>query len=105
MFKGIIALFTSGLIFHPMVLGGIISAVIVSLNWQSEEIYAILRTSYLYIGIFVLALIYTFVFAKVYKEGGEEVNQFATFIRALGNAVKFTLAFLLSFSFMMLMSF
>ncbi len=105
MFKGIIALFTSGLIFHPMILGGIISAVIVSFNWENEEIYAILRTSYLYIGIFALALAYTFIFAKVYKEGGEEVNQFATFIRTLGNTVKFTLAFLLTFSFMMMISF
>lgn len=105
MFKGIIALFTTGMIFHPMVLGGIILAVVFRLCWDNEEIYSILRTSYLYIGIFVLAFAYTFRFAKVYKEGGEEVNQLATFIRTFGNAVRFTLAFILSYLFMMLMIF
>ena len=105
MFKGILALFTSGLIFHPMVLGGIVSAIAVSLAWESKDIYAILQTSYPYIAIFALALAYTFSFAKIYKEGGEEVNHLATFMRALGNTVKFTLAFLLTFSFMILISF
>lgn len=105
MFKGIIALFTSGLFFHPMVLTGILSAVLVCLKWQDEEIYSILRTSYLYIIILVWALIYTFTFAKIYKEGGTEINRLATFARAIANAIKFTIAFILTFSFMLLMAF
>jgi len=105
MFKGIIALFTSGLFFHPMVLGGIVAAVAVCLNWNSDEIYEILKTSYVYIAMFAIAVCYTFTFAKIYKEGGGEIDRLATFGRALANAVRLILAFVLTFSFMMMMSF
>lgn len=105
MFKGIIALFTSGLFFHPMVLSGIIVAIAAMMKLQNDQIYAILRTSYLYIGAFVYALLYTFTFAKVYQEGGEYVNKSATFIKAIGNTVRLLLSFILTFSFAVLMSF
>ena len=105
MFKGIIALFTSGVFFHPMVLSGIIAAVAAMVKLQNDEIYTILRASYLYICGGVLALVYTFCFAKIYKEGGAEVDVFATFLRAIANTVRFLLAFILTFSFAIMMSF
>lgn len=105
MFKGIIALFTSGLFFHPMVLSGIALAVAAMMNLQEAQIYAVLRTSYIYIGGVVWAFAYTFIFAKTYKEGSAEVDNFATVLRAISNSVRFLLAFVLTFSFAMMMSF
>lgn len=105
MFKGIIALFTSGLFFHPMVLTGIVLAIAAVMNLQDEQIYAILRTSYLYIGGFILAFVYTFSFAKIYKEGGAEVDKLATILKAIGNTARFLLAFILTLSFTIMMSF
>ena len=105
MFKGIVALFTSGLFFHPMVLSGIVAAIAAIMKLQNDQIYDILRTSYLYIGAFVYALLYTFIFAKIYHEGGEYVNKSATFLKAIGNTIRLLLAFILTFSFAILMSF
>lgn len=99
MIKGILALFTSGLFFHPMVLSGIILGIVVSSKFETEQIYAFLQLSYFYIGAVILAFIYTIIFAKVYKEGGAEVDMTATALRGIGNSVKLILAFLLTLMF------
>lgn len=99
MFKGIAALFTSGLLFHPMVLLGIVSAVVLMCKVPSDILYAWLHQSYIYISLVFIAFIYTYTFAKVYKEGGLEVNKGATFIKAIGNTMRLGLAFALTFAF------
>ena len=105
MFKGLTALFSTGLLFHPMVLSGIVAAFIAINQLDNNQIYTILKTSYVYIGIFVWALVYTFSFAKIYKEGGAEVDTFATFLRVIANTIRCVLAFVLTFSFAVMMSF
>lgn len=100
MLKGIVALFTSGLFFHPMVLSAIALGIWVSSQFKSEEIYEALRFSYFYIAAVVWAFAYTFLFAKVYKEGGVEVDKLATFFKGIGNTIKFIAAFFLTLAFM-----
>ena len=101
MIKGIVALFTSGIFFHPMVLLGVVTAIGLMMKVPSETLYSFLHKSYIYIAMLTIAFIYTFAFAKVYKEGGIEVNKGATFIKAIGNALRLGLSFALTFAFVM----
>lgn len=99
MIKGLLALFTSGIFFHPMVLSGIILGGVVSSKFESEQIYSYLQFPYFYIAAVVWAIVYTLLFAKVYKDGGVGVDKSSTFVRIIGNAARFILAFFLTLAF------
>ncbi len=105
MIKGIIALFTSGAIFNPFVLLGIISGVWALLNLKPEEIRGLFANIHFYTAIALAAVVYTFIFAKIYKEGGEDIDWSATCGRAVWNFAKYFLAFVLSMSFVTMISF
>ncbi len=105
MFKGIVALFTSGAIFNPLVLLGIISGFTAVIKLEPEQIRNICGDERWYIGVAVVALLYTVIFAKIYKEGGDEVDWSSTLGLAVWNFVKYFMAFFLSMSFVMLVSF
>ncbi|MBQ8676854.1 MAG: hypothetical protein IJ529_00095 [Alphaproteobacteria bacterium] len=99
------AIFTTGLLFHPMVLTGIAAAFAAMSKFQVQDIYEFLKLSYFYIGAGIWASVYTVSFAKVYKRGGVEMDSWATFIKAVGNAIRFCAAFVLTISFCLMWSF
>ncbi len=105
MFKGIIALFTSGAIFNPLVLLGIISGFAAVIKLEPEQIRDFCTDSRWYLLVAVVALGYTLIFAKIYKEGGDEIDWSSTLGLAVWNFVKYFISFFLSMSFVMLVSF
>ncbi len=105
MIKGIIALFTSGAIFNPLVLLGIFSGFIAILKLKPEEIRNLFTDFHLYVAVAFVSVAYTFIFAKIYKEGGIKVDVPATTGRAIWNFIKYFLAFVLSMSFVTMISF
>lgn len=105
MFKGLAALFTTGAIFNPLVILGIISGFAAIIKLQPETIRALFYDYHFYGAIAVVAFLYTVVFAKIYKEGGIDVDWSATLGRAVWNFVKYFIAFILSMSFLVMISF
>lgn len=105
MIKGLIALFTSGAIFNPLVLLGVFSGIFAITRLKPEVIRDLFGDFHFYGAVAFIAAIYTVLFAKIYKEGGEEVDWAATSGRIVWNFVKYFLAFILSMSFIMMISF
>ena len=105
MFKGLIALFTSGAIFNPLVILGIISGFFAIIKLSPEEIRDLFGDYHFYALIAILSFLYTTVFAKIYKEGGFEVDWGSTLGLVLWNFVKYFIAFVLSMSFVVLIGF
>ncbi len=105
MVKGIIALFTSGIIFNPMVLLGIIGGIAAIVRLDEESIRALMTNYHFYLLIAFISFGYIFVFQKEYKEGGIELNYAAMVFTAIWGIVKFFLAFILSMSFVVMISF
>ncbi len=99
MLKGLISLFTSGIIFNPLVLLGIVSGFWCFANKKAEEIRALFFENWWYATIAVCALIYAFGFAKIYKEASMKIDIKATFGLAVWNFVKYFISFVLSLSF------
>lgn len=105
MFKGLIALFTTGAIFNPLVMLGIISGFAAVIKLQPEVIMGLFSDYHFYGVVAVVAVLYTVVFAKIYKEGGIEIDWPSTLGKALWNFVKYFIAFVLSMSFLMMIAF
>ena len=104
MLKGIIALFTSGIIFNPMVLLGIISGSYTILKLEPEKIRALFADYRFYGIVFVVAVLYTLVFGRVYQEGGMKVDTPATALRVVWNFIYYIVAFALAMSFVVMFS-
>ena len=104
MIKGLIALFTSGVIFSPMVLLGIISGAYCVVRLSPEQIRSLFIDARFYIAVVALSFIYTAFFSRVYDDGGESVDWMATFIKMIQNTIRYFLAFILSMSFIMMIS-
>ncbi len=104
MIKGLIALFTSGIIFNPMVLLGIISGIYTIIYFSSKEIFDILCNVNFYLGALFVAGIYTIVFARVYKAGGMVVDFGATTGMIIWNFARYIISFVLSMSFVIMIS-
>ena len=105
MIKGLISLFTTGAIFNPLVILGIISGFFAVIKLQPETIRELFGDYHFYGVIAVVAVLYTVVVAKIYKEGGIEIDWPATLGKALWNFVKYFIAFVLSMSFLMMIAF
>lgn len=105
MIKGIVSLFTSGAILNPMVLFGIICGIGSIVRLDEEEIRALLTDYHFYLLIALVSFGYVFGFKKEYKEGGTELNYAAMVFTAVWGIVKFVLAYVLSMSFVIMISF
>lgn len=105
MIKGIIALFTSGAIFNPFVLLGVFSGAFAIIKLDPETIKSLFGYPQFYGAVAFLSAIYTTLCAKVYKEGGIEVDWPATSGRIVWNFVRYFIAFVLTMSFIVMMSF
>ena len=96
MTKGIIALFTSGIIFRLPVLGGILIGFYMMSAFSEKEIFSAFHNPLLYaIGV-IICSIYAFVFKKVYKKGGSIVDWRATFYSLFGHFVSYVFALIFS---------
>ena len=104
MFKGLIALFTSGVIFSPLVLLGVISGFFAIIKMTPEAIADLFGDFHFYGAVAFVAAGYTLIFAKIYKEGGIDVDWPATIGRIVWNFVRYFIAFVLSMSFVTMFS-
>ena len=104
MFKGIISLFTSGIIFSPFVLFGIISGSWCYLNMEPNEIRNLFLTKEFYAAIVVLAVVFVFVFSKRYDNTRRYLDWTAMFGIVVGNVFKFFISFVLVMSFISMIS-
>lgn len=104
MIKGIIALFTSGAIFNPLVLAGVVSGSWCIIKLHPEQIRGLFLMPHFYGFVALVALLYTVLFAKIYQHGGVKVDLTATLGVAVWNFAKYFIAFILSMSFVMMIS-
>ncbi len=104
MIKGLISLFTSGIIFNPMVLLGIVSGVYAIISFSPDKIRDILVDSDFYLAVLLISAFYTFVFARIYKSGGRVVDYSATFGLVVWNFIRCIIAFVLAMSFVTMIS-
>ena len=99
MFKGLRALFTSGLIFNPMVLLGVISGIVSYVKFEAEKIVLLFSQPSFYGVVLLASLLYTCFFARVYKEGSVSVDWVSTTWNVAANSLKYLAAFVLAMFF------
>ncbi len=103
MFKGIAALFTSGLIFNPMVLLGIFLALFCMIKMSAEQMKDLFSDYHLYALAALISVVYTFIFKKVYKDDGIQLDYAVMLLAAAAGVVRFVLACGLTISFVILL--
>lgn len=86
MFRGVISLFTSGLILHPMLLLGIGSGMFLSYRFDLERLFDIFSYYDFYLVAVAIAFVYTFAFNHVYKGYSSTIDWEETFKRFFGNS-------------------
>ena len=74
MFKGFLALFTTGLIFKPMLLLGVIVGVGAYIGLDGERLKVLYTDWHLYTLFFLIAALYTYFFRKTYLENSYAVD-------------------------------
>ena len=104
MIKGILSLFTSGVILNPMVLLGIFIGIFCYVYLTAEQITALFSDYRFYLLGLLIAFVYNFLFKKVYQEGGYNLDTGATLLNVLGSAFKLFLSGILLISFLSMLS-
>ena len=104
MLKGIFSLFTSGLIFNPFVLMGVVGGSWCYFTMEPNEIRSLFLKKEFYAIVFIVSVVFVFLFAKVYDNGGRYLDWFSMFVKAVGNVVKFVISFVLVMSFISMIS-
>lgn len=104
MFKGLAALFTSGAILNPMVLFGVIFGLFLGIKFDGEQITLVYQNYRLYVLVVIIATIYNFLFKKVYKSGGYELDVWAVIGHSVTSSVKMIISSLLAIAFVVLLS-
>lgn len=103
MIKGIVALITSGILFKPMVLTGIIGCIYLHYTVDEDKITNCFFNQNLYLICLLISLIYTCIFCRVYYTGGRKVNWKSTISGTLNNFLTLIMTLILchiiSFSF------
>ncbi len=106
MIKGIVALFTSGAIFNPMILLGIFFGILFDVKMSYEQmIEHIYKNYHFYLLALLLAAAYNFVFHRVYDDGGDRLDKAAMAGNIIFSALKFVVSSALTISFIELLSF
>ncbi|MBE6444645.1 MAG: hypothetical protein E7019_01105 [Alphaproteobacteria bacterium] len=105
MIKGIISLFTSGTIFNPMILLGIICGIISINKFEPEQIKSVFYSPNIYVLVGFASFLYTFIFKREYKENSIDLNYAAMLFTIFGGIIKFFLAYVLSMSFVIMIGF
>ena len=99
MLNGIKALFTSGIIFRPMVFSGIIIGFLMSAFLDFEEFFPLFSSVNLYLMMAALSGLYTLFFNQVYKGHGSALDYKAMGVKFLGNLFDLAVAGIFSFLF------
>ncbi len=101
MIKGIVALFTSGMIFNPFVLLGIVFGFVVALSPNKEGIELLLHLPSFYLLILLLAFFYNYLFKKIYKDDGDKLDILQMFWNIVISFCTFFFSAVLSFIFVL----
>ncbi|MBE6452298.1 MAG: hypothetical protein E7012_02270 [Alphaproteobacteria bacterium] len=105
MIKGLVSLFTSGLIFNPMILLGIGLGVFSVVNFDLAQIRLILSDYRCYLSVFVIAVMYVLMFKKSYKDDAVTLDYPLMLGRMMTETMKCLLAYVLSMIFVVLIGF
>lgn len=105
MFKGLAALFTSGAILNPMVLLGVVFGLFLGIKFDGEQITLVYQNYRLYVLIIIIATIYNFLFKRIYKSGGYELDVWVVIGHSIGSSFKMIISSLLAIAFVVLLSF
>ena len=97
--KGLISLFTSGAIFTPQVLCGVLLGFIFGFKLEIEQIMQIYASPEYYIMVFSAVGIYVFLFKRVSKDAEGDISWGETVLRFLGYFLIFLMANFLTVSF------
>lgn len=84
MIKGIIALFTTGIIFNPMAWAGIGAGLYMMFNFNMSQIHELAQNWRVHAGVLAIAAVYTLIFKRIYHSGANGVNWKATIKGILG---------------------
>jgi hypothetical protein len=104
MIKGIIALFTSGVIYNPMVLLGIIGGFAAMFTLDGKGINTLCHNPDLYFSMLALAGIYVIGFRRVINDDFR-VDWPQTILRLVGNFLKLVISFFCAMMFIGMFSF
>lgn len=99
MLKGLIALFTTGIIFNPSVLAGILFGVPSALFLEDEKLTALYKNYNLYIFFFLVAVVLTYYFKKTYRPHTFIVDWSATFKTMISQFILLVFSFFMSLLF------
>ena len=100
MIKGIIALFTSGIIFNPMVLLGIIFGFLFDIFLSYEEILSkVYKNPHFYLLGAIFAGLYVYFIKPTYTEGGRSYDWAAMGLSLVFSTIKFVIASVLAIAF------
>ncbi len=105
MIKGLIALFTSGTIFNPLVLLGVVFGFYCAFSGDAEKVVSLLKDYHLYLLVLFVSTFYIFTFKKIYKDGGDELNLGAMIFMSVWGVAKFVISTVLTISFVTILSF
>lgn len=105
MIKGIISLFTSGIILNPMVILGIIFGLILNSNLTLSEVYDVFLNYRIYALGVSFAVIYVIFFKPIYKYKSLELDYKAIALSILKESIRFVFTTALTLSFFMALFF
>ncbi len=99
MLNGLKALFTSGIIFRPMVLSGVIIGFLLSSFLDWEEAFPLFGDLNFYLMAIAVSGLYTLFFNQIYKGRGRELDYGAMGGAWVGNLFQLGFSGILSFVF------
>lgn len=105
MIKGILALFSTGTIFNPMVWLGILIGFAAMIFLDSDQVRALYTNWHLYLMMYLIAGLYTYFFRRVYYRGGVETDWNQTIAAMIGNFFRLVLSFICGMLFIYSVSF
>ena len=103
MIKGILALFKTGIIFDPFVLGGIILGFFTALTPHKEVMETLFKQNSFYLLVLLIAFLYHYLLKKVYKDDGYTLDYFRMALNILLSLVKFVISCALSIVFVLML--
>ena len=104
MFKGLISLFTSGAIFNPLVMLGIVSGGWCYFNMSPDDIRTLFLRSEFYAVVAIVSTAFVFCFKKRFKDNGNHLDLGTMFLSIVAGIFKFFLSFILVVSFISMLS-
>lgn len=99
MIKGLLALFTSGILFNPVVFLGVLSGMAFAFWVELPEVKNIYSNYHFYLLVLALSIIYNLVFKQIYKDKSATLNYSAMALNVVAYVGKFLLANALTISF------